>query len=266
MSGRFIDGYDRVPATLAAHVTDVRLGHVVREIMWEPGRVEVRYSTSASSGSVAARSAIVTVPLGVLQQTEGEGAIAFTPDVTETRRAAAQLAMGAVVRMVLLFSEPFWESKSVRRRTGGRSIAELAFLHSSDDDVPIWWTAAPIRGRTIVGWTGGVKAQRLAKRGPEEIEGRAVAALARQVGIQRRRLAALVEQCWHHDWIGDPYTRGAYSYAVVGGSTAAKRLARPVGDTLYFAGEAADVEGRTGTVHGAMGTGYRAAASILRGD
>jgi 16S rRNA (cytosine1402-N4)-methyltransferase len=47
-------------------------------------------------------------------------------------------------------------------------------------------------------------------------------------------------------------------------STAAKRLARPVDHTLYFAGEAADVEGRTGTVHGAMGTGYRAADGIIR--
>jgi hypothetical protein len=32
---------------------------------------------------------------------------------------------------------------------------------------------------------------------------------------------------------------------------------------LFFAGEAADGEGRTGTVHGAMGTGYRAAAAVL---
>jgi uncharacterized protein with NAD-binding domain and iron-sulfur cluster len=32
---------------------------------------------------------------------------------------------------------------------------------------------------------------------------------------------------------------------------------------LFFAGEAADAEGRTGTVHGAIGTGYRAAASVL---
>jgi hypothetical protein len=31
---------------------------------------------------------------------------------------------------------------------------------------------------------------------------------------------------------------------------------------LFFAGEAADAEGRTGTVHGAIGTGYRAAATV----
>jgi monoamine oxidase len=115
-----------------------------------------------------------------------------------------------------------------------------------------------------VGWAGGGKAERLAAHGAVEIENRAIAALARQLGMQRRRLASLIDHCWHHDWQHDPYTLGAYSYALVGGSTAAKRLARPVENTLFFAGEAADAEGRTGTVHGAMGTGYRAADSVLR--
>jgi monoamine oxidase len=82
--------------------------------------------------------------------------------------------------------------------------------------------------------------------------------------MQRRRVEALVEACWYHDWQRDPYTRGAYSYGLVGGSESAKHLARPVEKTLFFAGEAADGEGRTGTVHGAIGTGYRAAAAVLR--
>jgi predicted flavoprotein YhiN len=38
----------------------------------------------------------------------------------------------------------------------------------------------------------------------------------------------------------------------------------PVEDTLFFAGEATNVEGHTGTVHGALQTGYAAAAAIER--
>ena len=267
--GRILDGYDRIPATLAAGLDGVRLSHVAREIAWEPGRVEVRYSVPpnggapGTSGSVSARAAIVTVPLGVLQQAEGESAIRFSPDVEDARRAASELAMGSVVRIILLFREPFWESKAITRRSGGRSLAELSFLHSSDADVPVWWTAAPVRATTLVGWTGGSKAARLAALGPGAIEERAIAALARQVGMQRRRIASLIEHCWHHDWSRDPYTLGAYSYALVGGSTAAKRLARPVGNTLFFAGEAANSDGRTGTVHGAIATGHRAADAVL---
>jgi predicted NAD/FAD-dependent oxidoreductase len=49
----------------------------------------------------------------------------------------------------------------------------------------------------------------------------------------------------------------------VGGSTAAKRLARPVENTLFFAGEAADAAVRTGTVEGAIGSGLAAAKRYL---
>ncbi len=268
--GRLLDGYDHVPAALANAGFSVRLSHVVREVMWEPGAVEVHYSMPTghaarrTTGTIRARAAIVTIPLGVFQETSGEGAIRFTPDVASSRRAASHLAMGSVARITVLFREPFWESRAFRRKTKGESLANMSFLQSSDDDVPVWWTSSPVRGSKLVGWAGGPKAARLVARGPAEVETRTLAALARVLGMQRRRLAALVEQCWYHDWLNDPFTRGAYSYGLVDGSRSAKQLARPVDNTLFFAGEAADGEGRTGTVHGAMGTGYRAAAAVLR--
>jgi monoamine oxidase len=51
---------------------------------------------------------------------------------------------------------------------------------------------------------------------------------------------------------------------MVGGSDAAKTLARPEGKTLFFAGEATDAGGRNGTVHGAIASGRRAAQQVLR--
>jgi monoamine oxidase len=41
-------------------------------------------------------------------------------------------------------------------------------------------------------------------------------------------------------------------------------LARPLRGTLFFAGEAAESEGRTGTVHGAIASGRRAADEVKR--
>ena len=264
--GRILDGYDNVPAALVASVRpSVRLSSVVCEIAWEPGAVEVRY-TRAGDGTftVSARAAVITVPLGVLHDTTAPSSIAFTPEVDDIRRAASRLAMGTVGRIVLLFGEPFWESKAMKRRTGGRSLAQLSFIHSSDHDVPIFWTAAPARSATLVGWAGGTTAARLVGRGAAEVEARAIAAIGRLFGMRRQHVESLIEACWYHDWLADPFTRGAYSYALVGGSAAAKQLAKPVANTLFFAGEAASVEGRTGTVHGAIGTGYRAAAAVLR--
>ncbi|MFN2385354.1 MAG: FAD-dependent oxidoreductase [Thermoanaerobaculia bacterium] len=64
------------------------------------------------------------------------------------------------------------------------------------------------------------------------------------------------------DWSRDPFARGAYSYALVGGAEAARQLARPISAALFFAGEATDPE-QNGTVSGAIASGRRAAAQIL---
>lgn len=266
--GRLLDGYDRVPQALAADIeTRVRFSHVVHGIEWEPGAAEIRYHAgrgAGGAGTITARAVVVTVPLGVLRQAQGESAITFTPEIGTTQRAAGQLAMGTVVRVAVLFREAFWEARTVRGKTGTRTLAGLSFLHSTDDDLPVWWTAAPVRAPLLVGWAGGPKAARLAQVGRGDVVGRGIAAIARQLGERRQRVASLVEDYWYHDWEHDPFSCGAYSYALVGGSTAAKRLARPVAGTLFFAGEAADTQGRTGTVHGAIATGRRAAEQVLR--
>ena len=69
---------------------------------------------------------------------------------------------------------------------------------------------------------------------------------------------------WTHDWNLDPFARGAYSYSMVGGKNAAAQLAKGVEGTLWFAGEAADAEGRNGTVNGAIGSGRAAAKAVKR--
>jgi monoamine oxidase len=69
---------------------------------------------------------------------------------------------------------------------------------------------------------------------------------------------------YFHDWQSDPFARGAYSWAKVGADGAQEALAAPVENTLFFAGEATDTTGHNGTVHGAIASGQRAAAEILR--
>jgi predicted flavoprotein YhiN len=44
---------------------------------------------------------------------------------------------------------------------------------------------------------------------------------------------------------------------------APQQLSEPVQHTLFFAGEATDYEGHTGTVHSALSTGQRAARQII---
>jgi monoamine oxidase len=49
----------------------------------------------------------------------------------------------------------------------------------------------------------------------------------------------------------------------VGGADAGARVAEPVAGTLFFAGEATAAGGHTGTVHGALESGRRAAGEVL---
>jgi hypothetical protein len=82
-------------------------------------------------------------------------------------------------------------------------------------------------------------------------------------GAAARQESERMLGAYHHDWITDPYARGAYSYGAIGAEEARAALAEPVAETLVLAGEAVAEAGRTATVHGAMMTGRRAAEAIL---
>lgn len=103
-----------------------------------------------------------------------------------------------------------------------------------------------------------------ARPASEKIEDVAIASLARQTGLSRVRVRNMVEGAWSHDWEHDPFARGAYSYQGIGGIDAPRDLARSLRGTLFFAGEAADPEGRTGTVYGAIAGGRLAAGEVDR--
>ena len=74
----------------------------------------------------------------------------------------------------------------------------------------------------------------------------------------RMRLEAVLS----HDWQRDPFARGAYSYVLENGGNARRALARTLGNTLYFAGEATNSRGEAATVAGALESGRKAAHSI----
>ena len=253
-SGRVVYGYDAVPGFLARGLDgSIHRGTRVAAIDWEPGRAELTLQDgSGPTSRVGARAVVVTLPLGVLQAAADlPGSCTFRPEPPGLRKTLDLLAMGSVARLVVWFRELPW-------------AAPLSFLHMGGGPFNVWWSAYPFRFPLAVAWSGGPPSRELTGKAPEEVAAIAFRALAEQTGISRRRIASRVEGFWLHDWTGDPYARGAYSYARVGGSRAAKLLSKPVAGTLFFAGEAADAEGRTGTVEGALATGLRAAKQIRR--
>jgi monoamine oxidase len=255
-AGRVVQGYDGVPHFLARGLEDaIHLGMRVDEIAWEAGRAELTLrDPSGRTSRVEAGAVVVTLPVGVLQAGPDEpGGCRFDPEPPGLRKALSQLAMGCVTRLVVQFREVPWQA-----------LDELSFLHLGGGPFNVWWTVYPFRFPLAVAWSGGPPSTEMTGKKPEDVAASAFRALAEQLGISRRRVESRVENFWLHDWNGDPFSRGAYSYARVGGSKAAKNLSKPVEGTLFFAGEATDVKGRTGTVEGAVATGLRAAKQVGR--
>jgi monoamine oxidase len=264
---RIADGYDSVPEWIARDYRDrISTGAVVESVGWESENVElkVRHTEDDSLTHVSARAAVITVPLGVLLAREGEaGAIRFSPPLDPIERIRDRLTMGSARRVVVLFRERWWEKK-LKSVPDQASLDKMSFVHGETGDFPVWWTLHPAHVTAMVGWVGGPAAAQLAGIPDDEIRDRAIASLAAKLGVTRKRVASQVMDSWTHDWDSDPFSRGAYSYALVGGSKSATGLGRTMEGTLWLAGEAADAEGRNGTVHGAIESGRRAAHSILR--
>ncbi|MBV8200179.1 MAG: FAD-dependent oxidoreductase [Acidobacteria bacterium] len=258
-------GYDQLPHWLVSELqAELRLGAPVGAIAWRRGQVQltVRRETGGE-GRVRARLAIVTVPVGVLAAGAAEpGGLTFEPDPPHIRRACGLLAMGAVTRLACWFREFPWSAGRARRQH--EQMERTGFLQVGGETFGVWWTAYPLRWPLAVAWSGGPKAAAIGLRGRREIELTAAAELAAAFALPRRAVTSRLVAAWLHDWQHDVYSRGAYSYARVGGAGAARSLSQPVEDTLFFAGEATAAAGRTGTVEGALTSGLRAAGQVSR--
>jgi monoamine oxidase len=234
-----VGGYDAVPQALAAGL-DIQCSSPVVRIAWNPAGATL---TLASGVQYQARRVIITVPLGVLQA----GLPVFDPPLPAPKRAAIEaLAMGQVSKLVLWFDQAFWPDFTVL---------------STDGCIATWWPVETAATPTLMGYTGGPAGIALADRGEAGAIAVALAELERLFGPVARhafrggRLA---------DWSREPWSRGAYSYTPVGAGTARADLAAPVGDVLFFAGEAGVTNGHIATVHGAIETGRRAAQEVMQ--
>ncbi|GGG90701.1 flavin monoamine oxidase family protein [Silvibacterium dinghuense] len=242
---RVREGYDRlaefVRERFEAAGGELRLSSPVEEIAWERGAVQLRLK---GGEELRAQKAVLTLPLGVLQA----GTVRFVPEVMTEPVAA--MAMGAAARLTLVFGKRFWD-------------AEMSFLLTEERPLRVWWTAFPDESPCLTGWVGGPRTLEV----PVDDMTLAMVALESLGRVfQREDLEGLLVSAHRHDWLGDPWSRGAYSYAPAGALGASAAMAEPVEATLYFAGEHTDTTGHWGTVHGALRSGLRAAEQILRGE
>lgn len=237
--------------------TRLLLSAIVREVHWRRGAVLVEGTRHGLPFSITAQRAIITLPLGVLQlAATAPGAVQFKPALKTKQKALSGLAAGPVIKVLLKFDKPLWEELEKAR------YRDAAFFHSPRAPFPTFWTTLPLRSSLLVAWAAGPNATRLAGMGAEERVQLALESLDSLFG-KRASSREFLRSSHQHDWQSDPFASGAYSYVVAGGMAARKQLATPLQDTLFFAGEAADISGAAATVEGALQSGSRAAREIL---
>ncbi|HEX4794328.1 MAG TPA: NAD(P)/FAD-dependent oxidoreductase [Humisphaera sp.] len=265
---RLLDGYGAVIDHLRKSLDPRRVKIVLRtraaEVIWHRHQVIVKTDHPKSAIFRAARL-LITLPVGILQiPPEVSGAIRFSPDIPQKREAASQLGSGPIVKAVLKFREAFWETeKAARAARSDQGLRDAAFMHDPDAAFPTLWTSRPLRLPILTAWAGGPKAVALSGRSKRELQQAAVTSIAKVFGQRPAKLTSMLERFHVYDWAADPFAHGAYSYVTVGGSRARAALAKPIDQTLFFAGEATDTSGQASTVAGALASGQRAARELI---
>ena len=237
----FPGGYGQIVEALSDGL-EVRLGQAVTAIDHSGAQV---VATTASGASFEADRVVVTLPLGVLKN----GLVSFSPPLPAAKRQAiADLKMGVLNKTCLLFEDVFWEPgvEAIGYVGPGRGQwAETLSLHP--------YTGQPV----LMMFNAGAYGAEIESLADREIVTEATAALADMYAPVPQPTDVLVTR-----WGSDPWTHGSYSYVPAGSSFERyAALGEPIGDRLFFAGEATHPD-HPATVHGAFLSGVRAAREI----
>lgn len=257
--GHALAGLDRAIDALLAELGDhsqLKLNTVATRVRWSSSAVHVDATRDGASVTYSAPRLICALPLGVLKRSAGEtGAVTFMPPLTDKAAALELVDTGSVIKMTLVFDEPFWHRIEKMRNA--------SFIQERGVPLPTWWTTHPVDAPVITGWVAGPLASPLNGIRGEALRDVALDSLASVLGISGERVRQQLRG-WHsHDWTADPFARGAYSYVLSGGTGAHRELARPLDNTLFFAGEFTCGQGHNATMEGAMQSGIRAAQELL---
>ena len=235
---RIAEGYG---ATIVAHAAglDVALDSVVTRI--DHGGRRIRVETTR--GVVEADAAIVTLPSALIAADEK----LFAPALPDKTRAAAGLPLGHDDKLFLSFADAEAFESETRAFGDPRRVDTASYQ------------LRPFGRPMIECYFGGALAAELEKGGEAAFFAFARAEL---VGLYGGDFARRVAPLALHGWSGDPFARGAYSYALPGRADDRAALAAPVDGRLFFAGEACSREDFS-TAHGAYLTGIAAAEQAI---
>lgn len=234
-------------ALVAKWATDVpvTLNAPVSRMSWDANGVTVE----SAKGTVRARRALITVSTNVL----ASGAIVFDPSLPDWKHdAIAALPLGVHNRIgIMLNDNPF-----------GADVKDNATIMLDGDDVPMSIEIRPFDHPYVSGVTGGRFGSWLERAGQQASVDYVSERLVKAFGSDVAK--SLSDRVIVTAWEGDPWTLGSYSGATPGNGHMRAELAKPVDDTVFFAGEATHTS-FFATCHGAYLSGIDQVQAIAKG-
>ncbi len=212
-------GYGTIVARMGAGLP-VQLNTPATRIDWGGNGVSVE----TAAGTIRAKACIVTVSTGVLNS----DLITFAPTLPEWKLTAIHnLPMGLLSKIALQFDgEKFGLHRNqwLTYQVSNQMPAEACFF--------LTW---PFDFNLMVGFIGGQFGWQLTALGTAAAVDFALRELVKALGsdVRKHFVKGYLTQ-WSHN----PWTVGAYAAARPGHYGAREELARPLGDRLFFAGEA----------------------------
>jgi monoamine oxidase len=235
---RIAQGYG---TTIAAHAANVRVAMGCPVHIIDHAGKRVRIETA--KGAFTADRVIIAVPSALI----AAEAVKFTPTLPEKIEAARGLPLGLDDKLFLSLSQP-------------EEFAPDSGLFGHTDRAKTGaYSLRPLGRPQIEAFFGGDLATELEAGGEATFLDFAVEELTGQFGSS---FAKRVGFLGLHRWGSDPFARGSYSFALPGCAEGRARLAAPVDDRLFFAGEACSMHDYS-TAHGAYLTGIAAAEAVL---
>lgn len=238
----FPDGYEQIIKKVATGLT-IKLNHLVTKIAYDAQQVTIH----TTQGQFQTGQVIITLPLGVLQQSKVE----FSPPLPAEKQAAiTSLGMGVLNKVFLRFPHAFWPQEP----------EWLSYIAAEKGVWSEWFNLYHYLDQPVlVGFNTGRHGRAIESLADADLVAGAMQVLRTMYGPAIPDPAA-----WQITrWAADPFACGSYSYNAVGSSAKTRAaLAEPVQERLFFAGEATSPD-YPATVHGAYLSGQREARRIL---
>jgi monoamine oxidase len=244
---------DLIISRFANVYNNVKLNSPVKSINYTSDPVKI---TLEDGTEINADKVIVTVPVPILKT-----GITFSPGLPAAKTSAlGRIGMDPSMRVILDFKKNFWGD-------------ETSFIWGGITG-PQYFSGGVGRSefyQTMSVTINGPKALELSNLNDEEkivlailaeldkvYDNQATAFIRKNLPPEEAKMVYFIK-----DWTKEKYIQGGFSYPLAA-TTLDDRTAlmEPINDRMFFAGEATDISGESGTINGALASAERVAEDV----